>query len=691
MVPEDNYVEFSSAGLVAHNFNISRTQEKIGLITAVKDSTIAIEFTQLHLANLTSILGGAVPADGVLDGDLKFSTAGRGNFNSMLTIKNLEVFAKPVGDLTLALAHARNRYTIDLAIKNEGSNLTATGFYDQQSTATPFNMVVKLAPLNLQVLEAFSFGQLKKVTGNANGSITLSGTFDQPSIRGSVSFNDAAFTSTYLNSAFTLKNETISFEESGIGFKKFTISDSKKNTAVIDGDILTKAYKQFRFNMALTTKNFQVLNTTADDNEMYYGKVGLNARAKITGNANRPKVDVVIGFSPDTDLTYVVPQTQKSVMEQKGIVEFVDKDAYKDPFLKDIVLIDTTAVSFTGMDISANLELTDRETFNVVIDPLTGDKLSIKGNSNLTLSITPSGNMNLSGRYEVTKGTYNFSFYKLLKREFEIVKGGSLTWSGDPLNAQLDLRASHLVETSPIDLISNQLTGNATDQKYQQRLPFLVYLNIKGQLLAPMISFALDMPQDKQNAFGGAIYARILDINTRESDVNKQVFALLILRRFISENPLESQAGSDVANTARTSVSRLLSDQLNRLSENVKGVQLNVDIKSYEDYSTGEAQGNTQVQLGVSKSLFNDRLVVKLSGNVDVEGENTNQGNASDYIGDLALEYKLTADGRIRITGFRTSNYDMIDGELAETGIGLIYIKDYNTLKELFKSNTPEK
>jgi translocation and assembly module TamB len=138
-------------------------------------------------------------------------------------------------------------------------------------------------------------------------------------------------------------------------------------------------------------------------------------------------------------------------------------------------------------------------------------------------------------------------------------------------------------------------------------------------------------------------------------------------------------------------VSRLLSDQLNRLSENVKGVQLNVDIKSYEDYSTGEAQGNTQVQLGVSKSLFNDRLVVKLSGNVDVEGENTNQGNASDYIGDLALEYKLTADGRIRITGFRTSNYDMIDGELAETGIGLIYIKDYNTLKELFKSNTPEK
>lgn len=688
-VPEDNYLEFSKAGLVAHNFSISRAQEQIGLVTAVKDSTVAIEFQQLRLANITSMISSALPADGILDGDFKFSTASSGNFNSMLEIRRFEVFQKPVGDLTLALAHAGSRYTIDLAIKNQGSNLTANGFYDQKATAIPFNIAVKLAPLNLQVLEAFSFGQLKNVTGNATGAINLSGNFDQPSIRGNLTFSDAAFTSTYLNSAFALKHETISFEESGIGFKSFTISDSKKNTAVIDGSILTKAYKEFRFNLALTTKNFQVLNTTAEDNTLYYGKVSLNAKAKITGNANRPKVDVTIGFSNDTEFTYVVPQTQKSVMEQKGIVEFVDKDAYKDPFLKDIVIEDTTTVSFTGMDISANLELTDRETLNVVIDPITGDKLSIKGNSNLSLTITPSGNMNLSGRYEVTKGTYNFSFYKLLKREFEIVKGGSLTWTGDPMNAQLDLQASHLVETSPIDLISNQI--NTTDQRYQQRLPFFVYLNIKGQLLAPVISFSLDMPQDKQNAFGGAVYARILDINTRESDVNKQVFALLILRRFISENPLESQAGSDVANATRTSVSRLLSDQLNRLSENVKGVQLNVDVKSYEDYSTGEAQGNTSVQLGVSKSLFNDRLVVKLSGNVDVEGENTNQGNASDYIGDLALEYKLTADGRIRITGFRTSNYDMIDGELAETGVGLIYIKDYNTLKELFKSNTPEK
>lgn len=686
-VPDDNYLEFSKKGFVAHNFNISKNPEKIALVTTVKDSTISLEFNQLQLSNLTRIIRGVMPASGMLDGNLKFSSSSSGRFNSSLKITELELLEKPIGDLTLNLGHAGDRYNIDLLIQNQGSNVTGKGYYISNEAASEFNLTADFSPLNLQLIEPLSFGQLQNVKGQATGTLKLSGTFEKPSIRGNINFKEASFKSTYLNSSFNLNNETITFTEQGIRLSNFTINDNKKNDAVIDGMILTEAYKDFRFDLRLTTRNFQVLNTTAEDNKLYYGKVKLNAKAKITGNSNRPRVDVTVGFSNDTDLTYVVPQAQKSVMEQKGIVEFVDKDAYKDPFLADLNLSDTVRTTFAGMNISANLELTDKETLNIVIDPVTGDKLTVKGNSTLTFDMTASGSMSLSGRYEITEGTYNFSFYKLLKREFKIVKGGTLTWSGDPLNAQIDMRASHLVETSPIDLIASQTTDPTMLNTYRQRLPFYVYLDIKGQLLAPLISFKLDMPVDKQSAFNGLVYAKILDVNSRESDVNKQVFALLILRRFISENPFDSQGGSDVANTTRTSVSRLLSDQLNRLSENVKGVQLSLDIKSYEDYSTGQAQGSTQVQLGVSKSLLNDRLVVKLSGNVAVEGENTTQRDASDYIGDLALEYKLTSDGRFRITGFRTSNYDMIDGELTETGVGLLYIKDYNTLRELFKAN----
>ena len=122
----------------------------------------------------------------------------------------------------------------------------------------------------------------------------------------------------------------------------------------------------------------------------------------------------------------------------------------------------------------------------------------------------------------------------------------------------------------------------------------------------------------------------------------------------------------------------------------MKGVELTFDLESYEDATRG-GQVQTDLELGVSKSLMNDRLIVKVSGNVNLEGEQNEQSSITDFIGDLALEYKLTEDGRLRVTGFRNSNYDMIDGDLIETGAGLIYIKDYDSFRELFKSNESTK
>src|SRR5688572_14100016 len=170
--------------------------------------------------------------------------------------------------------------------------------------------------------------------------------------------------------------------------------------------------------------------------------------------------------------------------------------------------------------------------------------------------------MNLSGRYAISEGSYDLSFYKLVKRKFAIVQGSSITWSGDPYNGSVDITALYEVETSPIDLVSSQTDNPEDMNKYKQRLPFEVYLIMKGRLLSPEISFRLDMPENKQNAFGGNVYAKIQDLNTRESELNKQVFSLLVLKRFMSENPFASQ-GSDFEATARTSVSRLLTEQLN--------------------------------------------------------------------------------------------------------------------------------
>lgn len=696
-VPPDNYIRFNPTKLIAHNVTLSHNREKILLASAPEPETpIRIGFRELRLDHFGGITAEANLVSGILNGDIDVYTENNEGkaFTADVAINDLAVRGGAWGDMRLQVTQsASNRFDVDFGLNGPGNDIAIQGFYQAGDLVT-LNLAADVRRFALPTLQPLIDDQVSGLDGIFSGNLQITGSPQKPDLRGELRFSDVSFLSKMLNTRFALNDERIQFVSDGVAFNKFRIVDERSNEATIDGKILTRNYRDFRFNLNLNVSDFRLLNTREGDNEMFYGRVDLDARARITGDLTTPVISVDIGLSDGSALTYIVPQTEAAALQSEGIVKFVDRTFENDPFMKRIEneVGDTLKSVFTGIDLTARLALSGEETFSVVIDPVTGDQLTIRGNANLTLKIDPTGDMNLTGRYEINEGTYNFTFYKFVKREFEIEKGSSIVWMGDPLNAEMDIRAIFNIETAPIDLLSNQLTGADQNQlnTYRQRLPFLVYLGMSGELMKPEIGFEIDMPPDQRGAFNGLVYARLQDINTRESDLNKQVFALLILRRFISDDPFTSQVGGGLESTARRSVSKVLSDQLNRLSQNIKGIELSFDIKSYEDYSGGAAEGQTELELGVSKSLLNDRLVVKLSGNVDIEGRNSNR-QATDYIGDLALEYKLTPDGRIRITGFRNSNYDMIDGELIETGAGLIYIKDYNALSELFKANAAKK
>ena len=690
--PADNYLRFTKRGILAHNFSITNINERISLVTREEqEARTAIEFKDLNLQNLTNIVEAKVIADGLINGD--FMLSGGGSFKTALKVKALEILGVEWGDLALDLSHENTgQYLVDLAMNGINMEFNIKGNYVPDSTASKIDLSADVSRINLVAIEPLTGGQLKNSSGSVTGELTLKGSPTSPEIRGFLAFQKAALVPSFVNTKFLLQDERIAFTADGIELHNFRILDEQNNAATIKGILKTKDYATFDMDLRLDAKNFQLLNTKEDNDALFYGKVGVNTTATILGTFTEPRVDMNIELNDDSKFTYVIPQSEKGVLEQQGIVVFKDRDAEKDPFLRSIEAKDSVGTRFVGLQLTANIEIDDKEELGIVIDPVTGDKLVVKGNSTLTLDMDPTGEMTLTGRYEITSGTYDFTFYRLLKRNFKIEKGSTITWSGDPLQAVMDIKASYEVETSPLELVDPQNNITAEERNnLRQRLPFLVYLNIDGELMTPEISFQLDMPEQKRNAANGQPYARIQDINTRESDVNKQVFALLVLKRFITDDVFDNQSGGSVEATARRSVSKLLSEQLNRMSEQIKGVELTFDVRSDEDYSTGEAQGQTSVQLGVQKSLLDDRLIVKVSGNVDIEGNKGNQSSFSDYIGDLALEYKLTPDGRLRITGFRNSDFDIISGELIETGAGVIYIKDYNTLRELFKANAKKK
>ena len=345
------------------------------------------------------------------------------------------------------------------------------------------------------------------------------------------------------------------------------------------------------------------------------------------------------------------------------------------------------------MDLSAIIETDSNAQFTLVIDERNGDALAMRGRAELSGGIDKSGEMTLTGNYELDNGSYNLTL-SVLHRKFIIQRGSTVTWTGDPKMADIDITAIYTVNTPSIDLVEQQLAGRTTNEvnRFKQKLPFQVKLHMTGQLLQPLISFDINLPEN-QLALWPEVDLKLQQMRTDEAEVNKQVFALLLLGRFITENPFESAAGGTNANTiARQSASKILSDQLNQLAGSlIKGVDVNFDLNSNEDYTTGTRQNQTHLNVAVSKSLFNDRIRVSVGSNFELEQTNPNQ-SASTIAGDVNLDYKLSKDGRYMIRVYRKDQYEsVVEGQVVETGLSFILTFDYDQFRELFENRKTEK
>jgi hypothetical protein len=388
-------------------------------------------------------------------------------------------------------------------------------------------------------------------------------------------------------------------------------------------------------------------------------------------------VDGSLKINPKTNLSVVLPQTDPAMEEREGIVEFVDKD---NPDLAGILKAKADSAvesGITGMDVSVNITIDKEAEFNMIIDAANGDFVKLRGDAELNGGIDPSGKTTLTGTYTMQEGAYELSF-NFLRRRFDIKPGSTITWNGDVMDANLDLTAIYIAKTAILNT-------------YKQQLPFEVHLTMKGQLMKPQLTFDVLLPEKNYNVSAEItdnVETRLTQLRTEPSELNKQVFALLLLNRFVSDNPFKSSGGGGgVESLARQSVSKLLSQQLNNLAGDLfGGVELNFDVESSEDYTTGQLKNRTDLNVGLSKRLLNDRLKVTVGSNFELEGPRQPNRSTNNIAGNVDAEYQLTKDGRYLLRAYQKNEYQVaLQGQVVETGVGFVITMDYNKFKELFQ------
>ncbi len=697
---EENLIRFGKNGIYANDFELSKSGSniKLQLQSEQYNAPLAVTFKDFEIETISNIaqksdfqMSGKINGDALIK-DIQKSMV----FTSDLNIENFAFRKDTLGNLKINVNNQiANRYDAKILLTGQDNNLNLEGNYKPSNRS--FDLNLDIEKLNVKSIQGFTFDNIKESTGFLSGKFKITGTASQPKVLGDLQFHDVGFKVTTLNAKFKSMNDKIVFADNNIVFNNFVIKDEKNNELNINGKLTNQSDYNFGFNLTVDADNFKAVNSKAKDNPLYYGELYLDNHLTVKGTLNEPIIEGDVKINKDTKFTVVLPQDDPSIADREGIVEFIDQDQPK--LITTISAEEALAqTEIRGIIASVNIEIDKEAELSLIVDKANGDYLKLKGEAQLNGGIDASGKTTLTGRYEFTGGTYEMNF-NLIKRKFDIKKGSYILWTGEPTTADINITAIYKTETPPIDLLNDQLMNLTPEErnKYKQRIPFETELKMKGDLLKPDITFDIILPEGNNSVSAeiiDATQAKLAQLRQDPDELNKQVFALLLLNRFVGENPFSSESGGTTASyLARESVSKILSQQLNNLAGDlIKGVELDFNLNTSQDYTTGQEENRTDLNVGLSKKLLNDRLKITVGSSFGIEGPKQENQDVNNIAGDISADYQISKDGRYKIRAYRKDKYQVaLQGQVIETGVGFIITIDYNKFREIFQKKETEK
>ena len=696
----ENAIEFGDNRLYINQFYLdhSGNELKIQSQGSQNNAPLKIDFVNFKIETILNMVKkDKLLMQGLINGSaLVENVMTNPTFTSDLKIDKFAFKGEPVGDIAIKVDNKTNNVlAANVRLSGEDNDATLAGTY--KINDGNFDLDLDLRKLNIKSIQGFSMDHIKDGTGYLSGNFKITGNTDAPKLNGELNFNDAGFRTTKLNSYFKIPNEKIKFQNEEIAFYKFILYDENDYELSVNGTIKSADFRNFDFGLTLVANDFRAIHSKAADNDLFYGDLILDTKLNIQGTIDNPIVGGTIKIKEDTKFSIVLPQSDPSIADREGIVEFVNED---DLYLKQTASLEKklNQSALIGMDVSVTISVDKEAELTLVIDKGNGDYLKLKGEAELTGGIDPSGKTTLTGKYEFSEGAYEMNF-NMIRRKFDIQKGSNIVWNGEPTMATLNIKAIYKVNAAPIDLLGNQL-GNVSltiKNTYKQKIPFQTILKMNGELMKPEITFDIILPDGNYGVSSDIVSAsqtKLEQLRQEPAELNKQVFALLLLNHFVGENPFASESGGTNAESlARQSVSKILSQQLNDLAGDlITGVQLEFDLQSTEDYTSGTMQNRTDLNVGVSKKLFDDRIKVTVGSSFGVEGQERTNEDLTNIAGDVALDYQLTKDGRYMVRAYRKNEYQVaIAGQVVETGLAFILTMSYNKFSELYHRSEEDK
>lgn len=511
----------------------------------------------------------------------------------------------------------------------------------------------------LRVANVFIPDGVVTLSGDMDGDLNIMGSTEQPLINGQLVLDSVAVLSSQYNARFMLDNRPVQIKNNRLEFDKFAIYTTSKNPFTIDGYVDFRDMSRPMANLNMLAQNYTLLNAKRTRESLVYGKVFADFRATVKGPLDALNMRGNVSLLGNTDVSYVLTDSPLTVQDRLG--SLVSFTSFSDT--TTVVRQEVPTVSLGGLDMLMMVHIDPAVRVKVDLDTSNDNRIELEGGGDLSMKYTPQGDLTLTGRYTLSGGLMKYALPVISAKEFSINNGSYVEWTGNPMDPMLNFKATDRIRAS----VSEGENGGS------RMVNFDVSVVIKNRL--DNLSFAFDVaaPED------ATVQNELTAMGAEER--GKQALYIMLMKTYLGTGPIGGGGGGLAKLNMGSALTSVLSSQINSLMGNLKNASLSVGVEDHDDSETGSKR--TDYSFRYSQRLFNNRFQIVIGGKVST-GENATN-NAESFIDNISLEYRLDRTGTRYVRLFYDKNYEsVLEGEITETGVGLVLRKKLDKLSELF-------
>ena len=498
-----------------------------------------------------------------------------------------------------------------------------------------------------------------KLDGYIDSELNVRGSLDNAAADGYVRFDSVYADAPTFGTRLHLNDGTVKIKDNKLLFNNFDIYAHGSTPFQINGTVDLESLINPYFDLRARTTSYELINAKRTKGTMLYGRLFINLNSTVKGRLNALSLDGKAAIMAKSDITYVLPDTPLAAeSELDGLVTFVN--------FADTAQVDKAEekeLDFGNMRMNITLDIEEGARINADFDENRNSYIELQGGGKLNLTYSSESDINLTGRYTLSNGQLKYTLPIIPLKTFSINDGSYINWTGDAANPTLNITALERI-TSSVTL----------DDGNTQAVAFDVGVELTNTLDNMGLSFILSAPEN-------AAVQNQLNALDKET-LNKYAVTMLITGAYIG-----SEGGLSVSNA----ISSFLDARINNIAGNaMNSVNISVGITDVENAETGSTYKN--YSFSFAKKFWNDRFTVVIGG--EVNSGDTHNRNES-FINNVSLEWKVSENSNRYIRLFYDKNYESIlEGEIIETGVGYVYKRKLDNLKELFlirrKDNSEE-